>query len=107
VNGVVLSVCPACHWRGFPERLWCPRCGSFQLEQESVDDGIVEEVTRVYRAAGRPRPSRAVVLGEVLVHGVAPVVARIEGAMASGDPARLETQAGAVLARHATCNDGA
>jgi uncharacterized OB-fold protein len=104
VNGVVVSVCPACAWRGFPERLWCPRCGSFELDNEIASEGAVEDATTVHRAAGRPRPSPTTRLGTVRVERTVPVVARLDRA-APGDMVRLTTDAGVVIARHATCND--
>jgi uncharacterized OB-fold protein len=104
VNGVVVSVCPACEWRGFPERLWCPRCGNFELDNEIAAEGVVEDATTVHRVAGRPRPSPTIRLGTVRVERTVPVVARLDRA-ALGDMVRLTTDAGVVIARHATCND--
>jgi uncharacterized OB-fold protein len=104
VNGVAVSLCPACAWRGFPKRLWCPRCGSFELGEEIAVEGVVEEATTVHRAVGRQRRWPATHLGTVRVEGGVAVVARLELATA-GDAVRLATEAGAVIARHATCND--
>jgi uncharacterized OB-fold protein len=101
----VLSICPACGWRGFPERIWCPRCGTFDLDRETVVEGVVEDVTTVHRAAGRSLRFSPTRLGTVRVEGTVPVIARLEGT-AGGDPVRLATEGGAaIVARHATCND--
>lgn len=105
MNGVVLSRCPACDWRGFPQRLWCPRCGSAELAEEIAETGVVEETTTVRHAAGRPRPAAATRLGTVRVEGGVAVVARLEHAD-TGESVRLATEDGALIARHATCNDG-
>lgn len=105
MNGVVLSRCPACAWRGFPQRLWCPRCGSFQLTEEIAQTGVVEESTTVHHTAGRPPPAAATGIATVRVEGGVALVARLEHAHI-GDPVRLATEDGAVIARHATCNDG-
>jgi uncharacterized OB-fold protein len=100
MTGIALSVCPVCAWRGFPQRLWCPRCGSFELGEELADRGVVEETTTLERAAGRPDLPAGTRLGTVRVEGDVAVVARLESA-APGDAVRLAVVAGAVIA---TCN---
>ena len=102
MSGVAVSACPACGWRGFPPRFWCPSCGSDGLEVAVVVGGVVEEVTRVHRAAGRARgaPRR---LGTIRLDGGGRVIARL-GAVGEGTRVQLETaDDGAILAQHVTC----
>jgi uncharacterized protein len=102
VSGVIVSACPACGWRGFPRRLWCPSCGGDGLHDVVVEGGVVEEVTRVHRAAGRLRgaPAR---LGTVRLDGGGRVVARLDS-IGEGSRVRLDTaDDGAILAQHVTC----
>lgn len=102
MRGVIVSACPACGWRGFPRRLWCPSCGGDGLFDVAVDGGVVEEVTRVHRAAGRPRGA-PVRLGTVLLDGGGRAVARL-GSVGEGSRVRLDTtDDGAILAQHVTC----
>ena len=76
--------------------------GASSSAEEIVADGVVEEVTTcIARRGGRGRAP--LVLGEVLVG--ARLRSSLESSRKPGNPVRLGTQAGAVLARHATCND--
>jgi uncharacterized OB-fold protein len=68
VTGVLVSVCPSCGWRGFPQRLWCPSCGAERLEEAEVHAGLVEDGTVLQRAAGRELDG-PVRLGTVLLDG--------------------------------------
>jgi uncharacterized OB-fold protein len=95
--GISTTRCPDCGWRGFPSRLWCPRCGSDRLRAALVHGGRVEEVTTLRHAAGR-RLAGEVRLGVVSLAGGGVAVCRLEGAGA-GDRVRLTTEDGAPVAR--------
>jgi uncharacterized OB-fold protein len=97
VSGVPVSVCRACGWRGFPERLWCPRCGADEPGVEDVEAGTVEERTTLRRAAGRTLDG-PVELATVALDGGGRAVARLDGV---GDEPRvaLTAAAGAPIAR--------
>jgi uncharacterized OB-fold protein len=101
VSGIPVSVCRACGWRGFPERLWCPRCGGDRVETEPVAGGVVELRTTVRRAAGRLL-GVPVDLATVALSGGGRAVVRIE----DGDGERVTTtvEHGAAVAR--TAEDG-
>jgi uncharacterized OB-fold protein len=94
---VLVSVCGACGWRGFPQRLWCPTCGSAQLSAEEVEAGLVEDATVLQRAAGRELDGE-VPLGTVLLDGGGRAIARLEEA-AAGDRVGVGVDAGAIVAR--------
>lgn len=96
MNGVLVSVCGACGWRGFPQRLWCPSCGSAQLGAEEVEAGLVEDATVLRRAAGRELDG-VVPLGTVLLDGGGRAIARLEAA--AGDRVGVGVEAGAIVAR--------
>lgn len=95
--GVPVSVCGACGWRGFPARLWCPRCGKASPETEIAGRGTVVEETRVHRAASRSFDG-PVHLGTVALDGGGLAIARLEG-VEPGDAATLATEGGAPVAR--------
>ena len=95
--GLEASRCPACGWRGFPARLWCPVCGSDRVRSALVHGGVVEEVTTLRRAPGRRLPGE-VRLGLVRLAGGGAAVCRLDGATA-GERVRLATQDGAAVAR--------
>jgi uncharacterized OB-fold protein len=92
-----VSACRACSWQGFPERLWCPACGSDEVGSVPADLGTVEDATLMRRAPGRavPEPVR---LGTVRIEGGGRVVARLESG--PGDRVRLAVEHGAPVARH-------
>jgi uncharacterized OB-fold protein len=96
VTGVTISVCGVCGWRGFPLRLWCPRCGNPELAEAVVDRGVVEETTIVVRAVGRA--GEASRLATVLLDGGGRVVAALDAAE-PGSAVRLESADGVIRAR--------
>jgi uncharacterized OB-fold protein len=96
VSGVAVSVCAACGWRGFPERVWCPRCGADSPAVEEVRDGRVEERTTVHRAVGRELAA-PVALATVLLEGGGRVVVRDETGGAA--EVALDPNGGAPVAR--------
>jgi uncharacterized OB-fold protein len=97
VKRVRVSSCRACGWRGFPERIWCPRCGSDEIEAVAVEGGVVEEATVLRRAPGRDLAA-PVRLGTVLVDGGGRLVARLVDADA-GTAVKLESDDGAPVGR--------
>jgi uncharacterized OB-fold protein len=103
VSGIPVSVCPACGWRGFPERFWCPRCGRDDVVAEQVEAGVVTERTMVRRAAGRPS-APPVPIATVRLAGGGTAVARLESA---GEAARvaLSVVGGAPVARPADARE--
>lgn len=106
MRGVTICGCDVCGWRGFPHRFWCPSCGSFETRDVVVEVGVAEQVTTVWRAAGRPQGSPTM-LGTVRVEGDAQIIARLES-IEAGDDVRLDTEGGAFVGRHmqhAKCKD--
>jgi uncharacterized protein len=100
-GGLPISVCSTCGHAVFPYRLLCPRCGGAEWRNEEVGSGVVEEVTTLCRAPGRP-VAAPVPLGSVRLEGVVVVVvARLEGGLEPGDPVRLEYRDGVPVARQA------
>jgi uncharacterized OB-fold protein len=97
VSGVTVSVCEACGWRGFPQRLWCPRCGSAALAEAAVDRGVVEVATTLRKSVGRAADANPV-LGTIALDGGGRVVAALESA-APGDLVLLENDHGRIVAR--------
>jgi uncharacterized OB-fold protein len=97
MTGVEVSRCDRCGWTGFPARLWCPSCLGDEIGATTVEGGVVEDATTVYRATGR-RLDAHVRLGTVGLDGGGTLVARLEGADVGG-PVRLSTDAGAPVAR--------
>jgi hypothetical protein len=98
-----VSVCPACGWRGFPERLWCPRCGGDDVVAELVDAGVVAERTTVLRAAGRPS-APPVPIATVRLAGGGTAVARLEAA-GEAERVALSLEQGAPVARPADAQE--
>ena len=91
-----VSACRGCGWRGFPERLWCPACGSDELDSVRADVGVVEDATVLRRAPGRALDG-PVRIGTVALAGGGRVVARLEAE--PGEPVRLSVEDGAPVAR--------
>ena len=88
--------CNVCGWHGFPLRLWCARCGSFELVDVEAGPGVVEAVTVVRRAAGRP-DAGPVRLGTVRLEQGPCVVARVDDAEV-GDRVAVRIERGVVTA---------
>jgi uncharacterized OB-fold protein len=77
MNDLVVSSCEACGWQGFPQRVWCPRCGAFELTTAVIQSGTVTELSVLEHAIGRD------VAGDVLVanvelQGGGSLIARLE-----------------------------
>lgn len=79
MTGVVVSACGACGWRGFPARLWCPRCGAFEIGSTVVDRGLVSQLTLVIRAVGRD-VGDGVAVADVELEGGGSAIARADAA---------------------------
>jgi uncharacterized OB-fold protein len=94
--GVTVSSCPSCGWKGLPERLWCPRCGSDEVGTSVLREGVLEEVTTARRARGT---GPAVAVGSVRIEGGGALIARLEGAPSEGSRVELEDDGGAAVAR--------
>ena len=86
--------CDVCGWHGFPLRLWCARCGSFELANVEAEHGVVEAVTVVRHAAGRP-DAAPVRLATVRLEQGPRVVARVEEAEV-GDRVAVRLDGGAL-----------
>ena len=97
-EGVAISVCPACGWKGLPERLWCPHCGHGRVDVALVHEGSLAETTTVRRSIGGATGVR---IGTVLVQGGGVVIVRLEPGTRSGEQVRLFTDEGAAVARPA------
>lgn len=96
MSGIPVSVCRACGWRGFPERLWCPRCGADHVGSERVQRGVVEARTTVRRAAGRVLGA-PVEVATVALAGGGRAIVRLEGA--GGTRVATTVEDGAPVAR--------
>jgi uncharacterized OB-fold protein len=97
MSRVLVSVCAACGWRGFPQRLWCPSCDADRLGEEEVRAGLVEDATVLRRSAGRELGGE-VPLGTVLLDGGGRAIARLVEA-ASGDRVGVGFEDGTLVAR--------
>ena len=51
--GLPLGLCAGCGATYFPFRLICPKCSGTDWREDSVADGVVEQMTTVRYAAGR------------------------------------------------------
>lgn len=91
-----VSACRLCGWRGFPERFWCPVCGSDEVDPVPAERGVVEDATELHRAPGRTLAG-PVRLGTVGLDGGGRVVARLEAG--PGERVRLSVEGGAPVAR--------
>lgn len=96
MSSLLVSACRACSWQGFPERLWCPACGSDEVVSVRVEAGVVEDATVVRRAPGRDIAD-PVRLGTVGLAGGGRVVARLQAD--PGDAVLLSVDNGAPVAR--------
>ena len=97
MSGVLVSVCPACGWRGFPRRLWCPSCGAERLSEEEVHAGVVEDATVLRRATGHELEG-GVPLGTILLDGGGRAIARLIDAGAD-ERVGVRFEDGALVAR--------
>lgn len=96
MSAVLVSACRTCRWRGFPERIWCPVCGGYEVESVPEEFGVVEDATELRRAPGRTLGA-PVRIGTVRGEGGARIVARLEAE--AGDRVRLTIEEGAPVAR--------
>jgi uncharacterized OB-fold protein len=92
-SGVTVSACASCDWRGLPERLWCPRCGSDQVGSCQVVEGTLGEITTARRVAGPVR------VASVAIDGGGSLIARLEHEGRAGEVVALEDDGGAAVAR--------
>lgn len=103
MSGVPVSVCPACGWRGFPERFWCPRCGGDRVAAGFVEAGVVAERTTLRRAAGRPS-TPPVPIATVSLAGGGAAIARLD-APDDDEQVALTFVGGAPVARPADARE--
>jgi len=96
VSDLHVTVCRDCGWRGFPERLWCPACGSDEVGTAVAASGVVAEGTSVRRAPGREL-AEPVAVATVRLEGGGTAVARVEGG--GGGEAAVSLDDGAPVAR--------
>jgi uncharacterized OB-fold protein len=94
--GVTVSACAACDWKGLPERLWCPRCGSAGVGTAQVAEGTLEEHTYARRAGG---PGSPVHVASVRIAGGGSLIARLEDTLGEGSFVELSDDGGAAVAR--------
>jgi uncharacterized OB-fold protein len=92
--GVSVSACASCEWKGLPERLWCPRCGSDGVATFQVREGTLEEITVARRAS----PSGLVRVATVRIEGGGALIARLEAELAQGALVELADDDGATVA---------
>jgi uncharacterized OB-fold protein len=97
VTGIPLSTCGDCGWEGFPQRQWCPFCGTSTLGVRLEERGLVEDTTILRRAPGE-NGTLLVRLGTIRLEGGAKVVARLDAA-GRGARVRVELVDGAPVAR--------
>jgi uncharacterized OB-fold protein len=95
-SGVTVSACASCDWKGLPERLWCPRCGSDRVGIYQAVEGTLEEITTARRAAGAAGPVR---VASVRIGGGGRLIARLEHEGRAGEVVALEDDGGAAVAR--------
>jgi uncharacterized protein len=98
--GLVVSRCAACRAGFFPPRLFCPRCGGQEFEDDLVHDGVVEQSTIVRHAARQAdwKPRR---IGSVRTSDGQVIVAGLEEELPNGQPVRLFLNNGTPIARRA------
>jgi uncharacterized OB-fold protein len=95
-SGVTVSACAMCEWKGLPERLWCPRCGSDRVGVFEAVEGTLEEITSARRAAGSAGPVR---VASVRIDGGGSLIVRLEHQGCVGEVVELEDDGGAAVAR--------
>jgi uncharacterized OB-fold protein len=93
---VSLRRCVVCGWHGFPLRIWCARCGHFELVDAPADEGVVEAVTTLRRGRGRTE-AEPVPLATVRLDEGPRVVARLQSGSV-GSRVRVGIEDGAVVA---------
>jgi uncharacterized OB-fold protein len=96
VSALHVTACRTCGWQGFPERIWCPACGSDEVESVAVELGVVEDATFMRRAPGRT-VTDPVRLGTVGIDGGGRAIARLEAE--PGERVQLSVENGAPVAR--------
>jgi uncharacterized OB-fold protein len=64
VIALVAFVCEACGEAVFPARALCPRCGDDRWREQTVEEGVVEQVTE---HRGVPIASVRTALGPVVI----------------------------------------
>jgi uncharacterized OB-fold protein len=96
MSALLVSACRMCGWQGFPERVWCPVCGSDDVDSVEAELGVVEDATTLRRAPGRTLDGE-VRLGTVGLAGGGRVVARLEAE--PGERVWLSVEDGAPVAR--------
>jgi uncharacterized OB-fold protein len=94
--GVTVSACASCEWKGLPERLWCPRCGSGEVGVFQALEGTLEETTIARRAGGPDAPVR---VASVRIEGGGTLIVRLEAPLADGARVELADDHGAAVAR--------
>ncbi len=95
--GVSVTRCRECGWQGFPERIWCPACGSDRVSTEVVHDAQIVAAMVLRRAVGGIRAP--VSIGLVALAGGGELVARLQSGVGAGTPVRLATDLGAPVAQ--------
>ena len=88
MTGLVVSLCPECGWRGFPQRLWCPSCGATELGEATVSAGVVQSVTSLARSLGRSLEAPVQIV-DVSLHGGGKAVARGSQGLTVGQAVEL------------------
>jgi uncharacterized OB-fold protein len=76
--------CELCGTTAFPDRLWCPSCGSGEFRHVAAGPGRVEEDTTLRRSA---EPIR---LGTVRLESGPLIIARLDSGAGAGTQVRLE-----------------
>jgi uncharacterized OB-fold protein len=97
MTAMLVGRCVVCGWHGFPLRIWCARCGHFELVDAPVEQGVVEEITTVRHVLGRP-DGEPVPLATVRLDEGPLVVSRLESG-GVGSRVRLAVEDGALVAR--------
>jgi uncharacterized OB-fold protein len=94
---MLVGRCVVCGWHGFPLRIWCARCGHFELVDTPAEQGVVEEITTVRHAPGR-LDGEPVPLATVRLDEGPRVVSRLHSG-GVGSRVWLAVEDGAVVAR--------
>jgi uncharacterized OB-fold protein len=76
MTGISVTLCGTCGWRGFPARVWCPRCGAFAVQAATVTRGRVSAVTQLVHSVGRTLEND-VLVAEIKLEEGGRVIARL------------------------------